>query len=105
MSDLYKINEASNKLSAIKKFVSKSIEQSDQYNLENLLIMIDEEGDLSVKSKNERDEAIINHHKWIDAAAQMGCHSVRINLFGVNDPIAWAEYSKESLIALSEYSS
>ena len=105
VSDLYKINEASNKLSAIKKFVSKSIEQSDQYNLENLLIMIDEEGDLSVESKNERDEAIVNHYKWIDAAAQMGCHSVRINLFGVNDPIAWAEYSKESLIALSEYSS
>ena len=44
-----------------------------------VLIMIDGEGDMSAPEKDERSKAVENHKKWVDAAAALGCHSIRIN--------------------------
>jgi len=77
--------------------------RSDSLGLENLLIMIDGEGDLSFSDEKATQTAIENHKKWIDAAAFLGCHSIRINLFGEEDPEAWAKNSVNSLKALATY--
>jgi L-ribulose-5-phosphate 3-epimerase len=44
-----------------------------------VLIMIDGEGDLSARDEARRDRAVENHKKWVDAAAALGCHAIRIN--------------------------
>ena len=88
---------------AIKLFVQKNNELSAKFGLKNILIMVDEEGNLATQKEEERLTAIENHKKWINAAAAMDCHSIRINLFGESDPELWKSYSKLSLIALSEY--
>jgi L-ribulose-5-phosphate 3-epimerase len=44
-----------------------------------VLIMIDGEGDLSAAAASDRDQAIANHKAWVDAAVELGCHSIRIN--------------------------
>ena len=44
-----------------------------------VLIMIDGEGDLSDEKKEEREKAVENHKKWVDAAAALGCHAIRVN--------------------------
>ncbi len=44
-----------------------------------VLIMIDGEGDLSAKDEAKRTQAVENHKKWVDAAAALGCHSIRVN--------------------------
>jgi sugar phosphate isomerase/epimerase len=88
---------------AIKLFVQKNNELSVKFGLKNILIMVDEEGNLATQNEVERLTAIENHKKWINAAAAMGCHSIRINLFGETDPELWKSYSKRSLIELSEY--
>ena len=44
-----------------------------------VLIMIDGEGDLSAAEAAERTKAVDNHKAWVDAAAELGCHSIRIN--------------------------
>ena len=44
-----------------------------------VLIMIDGEGDLSAKDQAKRDQAVENHSKWVDAAAALGCHAIRVN--------------------------
>jgi len=88
---------------AIKLFVQKNNELSAKFGLKNILIMVDEEGNLATQNEEERLIAIENHKKWINAAAAMDCHSIRINLFGESDPELWKSYSKLSLIALSEY--
>jgi sugar phosphate isomerase/epimerase len=44
-----------------------------------VLIMIDGEGDLSADSREDRMRAVDNHKKWVDAAAALGCHSIRVN--------------------------
>jgi L-ribulose-5-phosphate 3-epimerase len=44
-----------------------------------VLIMIDGEGDLSAPDQAKRDKAVDNHKKWVDAAAALGCHAIRVN--------------------------
>src|SRR5690606_13483897 len=66
----------------------------------------DHEGDLAVSNKVERDEAIRRHSMWVDAAADLGCSSVRVNLFGgeaEKDPKVWHENSVDGLGRLAEY--
>ena len=93
-----------NKYQAIKRFIKKSNDEAKRNDIENLLIMIDGEGDLATSNVRKRNAAIENHKKWIDAASQMGCHSVRVNLYGVEQKKKWMEYSSSSLTSLSEFS-
>jgi L-ribulose-5-phosphate 3-epimerase len=44
-----------------------------------VLIMIDGEGDLSTDDAAQRNKAVENHKKWVDAAAELGCHAIRVN--------------------------
>ncbi|MFV0591495.1 MAG: TIM barrel protein [Draconibacterium sp.] len=45
----------------------------------NVLIMCDGEGMVGHPDKEEREKTVENHKKWIDAAAFLGCHSIRVN--------------------------
>ncbi|WP_297097971.1 sugar phosphate isomerase/epimerase [uncultured Draconibacterium sp.] len=45
----------------------------------NVLIMCDGEGMVGHPEKAEREKTVENHKKWIDAAAFLGCHSIRVN--------------------------
>ena len=104
VSQLYTdVTKSDDPNTAIKLFVQKNNELSAKFGLKNILIMVDEEGNLATRNEVERLTAIENHKKWINAAAAMNCHSIRINLFGETDPELWKSYSKLSLIALSEY--
>ncbi len=93
-----------NKYQAIKRFIKKSNDEAKRNNIENLLIMIDGEGDLATSNVRKRNDAVENHKKWIDAASQMGCHSVRVNLYGEDKMEKWMEYSSNSLRKLAEFS-
>ena len=53
--------------------------------VENLLIMVDDEGHLGNPDDAARNLAVTNHHKWVHAAKLMGCHSIRVNAFGTGD--------------------
>ena len=98
------VMDSRNKSQAIKNFIKKCNDEAKQNNIENLLIMIDGEGDLATSNVRKRNAAIENHKKWIDAASQMRCHSVRVNLYGVEEKKKWMEYSSNSLTRLSEFS-
>lgn len=47
--------------------------------VESVLIMCDGEGMVGHPEKEERIKTVENHKKWIDAAAFLGCHSIRVN--------------------------
>ena len=47
-----------------------------------VLIMIDGEGDMAAKDRNERMQAAVAHRKWVDIAHYLGCHAVRCNFGG-----------------------
>lgn len=104
VNQLYKdVTEAKNKNSALKQFIAQSNAQAKAHGVENVLIMIDGEGDLAVPGVSERNKAIENHKTWVEVAAAMGCHSIRINLFGERDEQAWKAQSAESMRKLGEF--
>lgn len=76
-----------------------------------LLIMCDDEGALAHRDKVERMKSVQSHHKWVDIAAELGCHSIRVNMRGeekgmAGNPKAVDEFVNRSLdafTALAEY--
>lgn len=104
VSELYTdVVRADDKKTAIAAFVEKNNALAAQFGLQNVLIMIDAEGNLSSSDAQTRVEAIENHKVWIDAASAMGCSALRLNLYGENDPVLWKMNSIESLSVLSAY--
>ena len=45
----------------------------------SLLIMCDSEGQLGDPDDKKRTQTVENHHKWVEAAKFLGCHSIRVN--------------------------
>ncbi|MBC9794506.1 sugar phosphate isomerase/epimerase family protein [Sinomicrobium weinanense] len=97
------LKKNSNTALAIDNLVKELNQRSADNDIKNLIIMVDGEGNLSIRDKAERTKAVENHHKWVDAAAGLGCHSIRVNLFGEKEADAWKQYSVESLSQLAEY--
>lgn len=70
-----------------------------------VLIMVDDEGDGCSPTKEERRQFEINHRKWIDAAAYLGCHAIRTNCRGpqnVSKDEA-LKYATETYLMMMEY--
>ena len=105
VSQLYKLEEG-NEQASLDALVVELKKRSEEQNIENVLIMIDHEGDLAVSDKSERDEAIRKHSMWIDAASKLGCSSVRVNLFGgeaEKTPEIWHANAVDGLGRLAAY--
>lgn len=88
---------------AMDNFVKKSLDESQKYGLKNVLIMVDGQGNLAVSDEAERIAAVENHYKWVDAAAALGCHSIRVNLAGSDNPAEWITNSVDGLTRLATY--
>src|SRR6201996_5573573 len=71
----------------------------------NLRIMIDGEGVLGDLNEATRLKAVENHHKWMDAAAILGCPMIRVNVEGDGAPADVAKAAVDSLGRLIEYGS
>jgi sugar phosphate isomerase/epimerase len=97
------VMKSENKIEALKTFIEKNNALAKEHKIQNVLIMIDGEGDLSSSDETKRLTAIENHKLWIDAAHQMGCSAVRLNLYGESDPEKWIANSSQSLATLSEF--
>ena len=105
VSQLYarELEEAEYSEEAMNAFVNRSNAEATKHGLQNLLIMVEREGDLAASDPEERKQAVKNHHKWVDAAAAMGCHSIRVNLSGSDEPEEWVSNSVDGLSALASY--
>ena len=97
------ITNSEDKASAMEEFITRNNNLAAKYNLKNVLIMIDGEGDLASSNPEERMIAVENHKLWIDAASKMNCSAIRINLKGEKEIENWIKYSVESFGALGEY--
>ncbi|MBT8301125.1 MAG: sugar phosphate isomerase/epimerase [Maribacter sp.] len=105
VSQLYPADLENNEYSAeaISTFVEKSNAEAKKHGMQNVLIMIDRQGNLAVSDAAERKAAVERHFKWVDAAAAMGCHSIRVNLAGSDIPEEWMANSIDGLTQLATY--
>lgn len=62
-----------------KRYLSEMKQRAEEANVKNLLIMIDNEGDLGDDDPGQRTKAVENHYKWVHAARFLDCHSIRVN--------------------------
>jgi len=97
------IKNAKNPEAEMQRVLDSLKAKSEKFGVENLLLMIDGEGDLAVNDSVVRNQAVENHKKWVDAAQFLGCHSIRVNLFGSDDPEEWKNNSIDALSKLSTY--
>ncbi len=88
---------------AMEKLLKTLKEKSETYNVTNVLIMVDREGDLANLDEKERAQTVENHKKWVDAAQFLGCHSIRVNAHGVGTYEEVAEAAVKGLTELSTY--
>jgi len=67
------------------------------------LIMCDGEGRLGDPDAAARQQAVENHHKWIDAARTLGCITIRVNAASEGSPDEQAALAADGLRRLCEY--
>lgn len=71
--------------------------------VDQLLIMVDGEGDLAVTNERQRRSAVENHYKWVRAAQYLGCHAIRVNTFGDGSRMDQKQAAIDSLGRLAEF--
>jgi L-ribulose-5-phosphate 3-epimerase len=71
--------------------------------IESVLIMCDGEGMVGNPEKEERIKTVENHKKWIDAAAFLGCHSIRVNAASKGEYEEQQKLAADGLRMLCEY--
>ena len=84
-------------------YLKQMNERAADNGVEQLLIMIDGEGDLGNTDTKARKMAVENHHKWVDAAKTLGCHSIRVNARGEGAEEEVSKAATDGLAMLSEY--
>lgn len=74
----------------------------DDAGVASLILMCDREGDLGDPDPSARTRAVENHYKWADAAAFLGCHSIRVNARSSGSYEAQRDYAIDGLRRLAE---
>ena len=84
-------------------FLKELKQRTSDLNVENVLIMIDAEGELGAQDDKARLQAVENHYKWVEVAQFLGCHSIRVNAGGGGEKTDVAKAAQESLHQLSSF--
>ncbi len=86
-------------------YVAELKKRADDLGVKTLLIMCDGEGNLGDSDDQKRTTAVENHYQWVEAAKELGCHSIRVNAAS-NARLSFEEQQKlaaDGLRRLSEF--
>ena len=84
-------------------YLAEMNKRANDAGVKQLLIMIDGEGRLGDPSLMGRAKAVENHFKWVDAARQLGCHSIRVNAGSAGSYDDQVFRAADGLRALTEF--
>ncbi|MBT4529813.1 MAG: TIM barrel protein [Phycisphaerae bacterium] len=84
-------------------FVQQLKTKCNTLGVQSLLIMCDGEGNLGDPDAKKRTKAVENHYKWIDAAVELGCHSIRVNAQSEGTPDEQRKLASDGLRQLTEF--
>jgi sugar phosphate isomerase/epimerase len=85
------------------KYLAEMKKRAADNGVKSVLIMCDGEGDLGDPDAKRRAQAVENHHKWVDAAKFLGCHSIRVNASSKGTYDEQIKLAADGLRSLSEY--
>ncbi|HVX60707.1 MAG TPA: sugar phosphate isomerase/epimerase family protein [Pirellulales bacterium] len=86
-----------------KKYLGEMKQRAKDEGVSNQLIMIDGEGNLGDADEKKRTEAVEKHHKWVEAAKFLGCHSIRVNARSSGSYEEQLERAADGLRRLTEF--
>ncbi len=86
-----------------KKYLAEMNKRAADNGVTQVLIMIDGEGQLGDASLTKRAQAVENHYKWVEAAKELGCHSIRVNAGSSGSREDQISRAADGLRALSEF--
>lgn len=84
------------------EYIGALREICDGEGVRSVLIMVDGEGALGDADEEDRLQAVANHRRWIEAAAALGCHSIRVNAQSSGTREEQAERAADGLRRLCE---
>lgn len=84
-------------------YLAEMNKRAADHGVTQLLIMIDGEGQLGHPDEAERTKAVENHHRWVEAAKELGCHSIRVNASSRGSYEEQIELAADGLRSLTEY--
>jgi len=77
-------------------YIKEMRKRADDHGVRGRLLMIDREGALGDADPAKRNEALDNHARWLDVAAELECYSIRV------DPKAGGSDYQESLKLMAD---
>jgi sugar phosphate isomerase/epimerase len=83
-------------------YIAELKKRCDGEGVASLLIMCDGEGAIGDPDETKRKQAVENHRKWVDAAAALGCHSIRVNAQSEGEPAEQMKLAADGLRRLCE---
>ncbi len=84
-------------------YLTELKKRCDDNGVTSVLIMVDGEGEMADLDGKKRAKAVENHYKWVEAAKFLGCHSIRVNCFGIGSEEEVAKAGTDGLRKLSEF--
>lgn len=85
------------------EYLAELRSRCDGEGVTSLLIMCDAEGDIGAPDTADRLRTVENHHKWVEAAAFLGCHAVRVNAASAGSFEEQQKLAADGLRQLCEY--
>lgn len=86
-----------------KEYLAELKKRQEEHDVRALLIMIDGEGALGDADEAKRTKAVENHYKWVEAAKELGCHSIRVNAQSTSMYDEAKKLAADGLRRLSEF--
>lgn len=77
--------------------------RSSDAGVKNMVLMVDDEGDLGAADQKERMQSVENHYKWVHAANLLGCRTMRVNAFGDPDREIYRASIMDAMARLADY--
>jgi len=85
------------------EYLNELLKITKDNNATNVLIMVDGQGNMGDKDADIRNKAVENHHRWVEAASFLGCHSIRVNAAGKGTETEVADAMIDSLTKLATF--
>lgn len=84
-------------------YLAEYLRRANGEGVRTLLIMCDGEGNLGDPDAARRATAVTNHHRWVEAAVRLGCHSIRVNAASSGSREEQQKLAADGLRTLTEY--
>ncbi len=84
-------------------YLNELLKRCKDNGVRNHLIMCDGEGEIGAAAKEDRQKAVENHYKWVEAAKYLGCSTIRVNAAGKGSREELAKTAADGLYQLGEF--